>query len=194
MKSNKQEILPLETTVMSWHNEPLIWDTQNSTIKITSSQKTDFWRKTHYDFISDNAHFYYKQVRGNFITEVKISGQYKDQYDQAGLMVRLDEANWLKCGIELIDGVLQVIVVVTHDYSDVSVVSIPQNLSSIWMRVIRQGSALEVLYSLEGEKYTMLRMAHLTSVETVSVGVMCASPTGNGFPTTFEGFKVECHE
>ncbi|MBJ7294761.1 MAG: hypothetical protein AN482_13280 [Anabaena sp. LE011-02] len=193
MKSNQPEILPLETTLMNWHNEPPIWDTQNSTIKITSTHKTDFWRNTYYDFISDNAHFYYKQVSGDFITDVKISGQYQDQYDQAGLMVRLDEANWLKCGIEFIDGVLEVIVVVTHDYSDASFISIPQNLSSIWMRVIRRGSALQVLYSLEGEKYTMLRLAYLTSIETVSVGVMCASPTGNGFPTTFEGFKVECH-
>ncbi|MDF5718296.1 MAG: DUF1349 domain-containing protein [Rhizonema sp. NSF051] len=191
MKSNQQEILFRETTVMNWHNEPPIWNIQNGTIQITSTHKTDFWRKTYYNFISDNGHFYYKQVKGDFIVEAKISGQYKDQYDQAGLMVRLDESNWLKCGIELIDGVLQVIVVVTHDYSDVSVVSIPQNLSSIWMRVIRQGLALEVLYSLDGEKYTMLRMAHLTSVETVSAGVMCASPTGNGFNTTFEGFKVE---
>ncbi|GET38112.1 protein of unknown function DUF1349 [Microseira wollei NIES-4236] len=191
MKSNEQEIISRKTTVMNWHNEPLIWDSQNETIKITSTHKTDFWRQTHYDFISDNAHFYYKQVTGDFIAEVKISGQYQEQYDQAGLMVRLDEANWLKCGIELIDGVLEVIVVVTHDYSDASFVSIPQNLSSIWMRVIRQGSALQVLYSLEGEKYTLLRLAHLTSIETVSVGVMCASPTGQGFPTTFEGFKVE---
>lgn len=177
--------------MMNWHNEPPRWESQNSTIKITSTHKTDFWRNTLYDFISDNGHFYYTQARGNFMAEVKISGLYKDQYDQAGLMVRLDEANWLKCGIELIDGVLEVIVVVTHDYSDASFVCIPQNLSSIWMRVIRRGAALEVFYSLEGEKYTLIRIAHLTSSESVSVGVMCASPTGNGFPSTFEGFKVE---
>ena len=33
-------------------------------------------------------------------------------------MVRLDEANWLKCGIEFVEGVQQVSAVVTRDYSD----------------------------------------------------------------------------
>lgn len=178
---------------MEWHNEPPVWNIQNGAIKITSGQKTDFWRKTHYGFIRDNGHFYYEQVKGDFIVEVKVSGQYKELYDQAGLMVRLDEACWLKCGIEFVEGVQQVSAVVTRDYSDWSIVPMPHNPSSIWMRVTRRGPALELHYCLEGEKYTMLRMAYLTPVETVSVGVMCASPNGNGFPTIFEGFKVEWH-
>ncbi|HEY9608145.1 DUF1349 domain-containing protein [Allocoleopsis sp.] len=36
----------------------------------------------------------------------------------------------------------------------------------------------------------MLRLAYLTPVETLNVGLMCASPEGNGFPMTFEGFKI----
>lgn len=179
---------------MKWYNQPPIYNIESGTIKITSSQNTDFWRKTFHGYIRDNGHFYYKQVSGDFIAEVKISGQYKEQYDQAGLMVRLDEANWLKCGIELIDGVQHVIAVVTHDYSDVSVVPMLHSPAAIWMRVIRQGSAVQVFYSLEGQKYTMLRTAHLTSIETVNVGIMCASPNGNGFPVNFEGFNVESHE
>ena len=124
------------------------------------------------------------------MVELKVSGEYQELYDQAGIMVRLDEANWLKCGIEYVNGVQQVSAVVTRDYSDWSVVPMPQNPVSLWVHVTRRGTAVEVQYSLDREQYTMLRLAYLTPVETVKVGVMCASPEGNGFSMTFEGFKI----
>jgi regulation of enolase protein 1 (concanavalin A-like superfamily) len=175
---------------MEWYNEPPVWNVQEKTICVTSGSKTDFWRETHYGFIRDNGHFFYQEVKGDFRVEVKVSGEYRELYDQAGIMVRLDEANWLKCGIEYVNGVQQVSAVLTRDYSDWSVVPMPQNPDSIWLHVTRRGTAVEVQYSLDGEQYTMLRLAYLTPVETLNVGVMCASPEGNGFPMTFEGFKI----
>lgn len=64
---------------------------------------------------------------------------------------------------------------VTRDYSDWSVVPIPHNPASLWLRVTRSGAAVVVQYSFDGIQYTMFRMAYLTPVETVSVGMMCAS-------------------
>ena len=175
---------------MEWYNKPPVWNVQENTIQVTSGAKTDFWRETHYGFIRDNGHFFYQPVKGDFIVEVKVSGDYQELYDQAGIMLRLDQANWLKCGIEYVNGVQQVSAVVTRDYSDWSVVPMPQNPDSLWMHVTRRGTAIEVQYSLDGEQYTMLRLAYLTPVETLNVGLMCASPDGNGFSMTFEGFKI----
>ncbi|MEA5622606.1 DUF1349 domain-containing protein [Nostoc sp. UHCC 0251] len=175
---------------MEWYNEPPVWEVKDEAIAITSGAKTDFWRETHYGFIRDNGHFFYQKIQGDFIAEVKISGQYQDLYDQAGLMVRLDELNWLKCGIEFVNGVQQVSAVVTRNYSDWSVIPMPQNPSAIWVRVTRRGTAIEVEYSLNGTEYTMLRLTYLTPAETVSVGVMCASPEGNGFQMRFEKFQI----
>ncbi len=106
-------------------------------------------------------------------------------------MVRLDEANWLKCGIELVEGMQQISAVVTRDYSDWSIVPIPNNPASIWMRIIRKGSAIEKYYSLDRQQYTMLRMAYLTLAKAVDVGIMCASPKGEGFVTVFEEFSIQ---
>ena len=78
---------------MQWLNEPSNWKIQDTIIEVTSTQNTDFWRKTHYGFVRDTGHFYFQQFTGNFIAEVKVSGKYQDLYDQAGLMVRLDENN-----------------------------------------------------------------------------------------------------
>ncbi|MEH2250794.1 MAG: DUF1349 domain-containing protein [Nostoc sp.] len=66
----------------------------------------------------------------------------------------------------------------------------PQNPSAIWVRVTRRGTAIEVEYSLNRTEDTMLRLAYLTPVETLSVGVMCASPEGNGFQMSFEKFQI----
>jgi uncharacterized protein len=175
---------------MQWLNEPSNWKIQDTIIEVTSNQNTDFWRKTHYGFIRDTGHFYFREFTGNFIAQVKVSGKYQDLYDQAGLMVRLDQNNWLKCGIELVEGVQQISAVVTRDYSDWSVMPMPNNPTSIWLKVTRRDSAIEIHYSLDGQQYTMLRMAYLTSVATVGVGIMCASPEGTGFVTVFEQFKI----
>jgi regulation of enolase protein 1 (concanavalin A-like superfamily) len=175
---------------MEWYNEPQNWTIQGAKIVVTSDAKTDFWRKTHCGSIRDNGHFYFGQVTGDFVAEVKISGGYKDLYDQAGLMLRIDETNWLKCGIEYVNDTQHASAVVTRDFSDWSVVPLPENPPAIWLRVTRHGSTIEVHYSLDGTGYSMIRTAHLPPAETVSVGIMCASPEGNGFTTTFEGLDI----
>jgi regulation of enolase protein 1 (concanavalin A-like superfamily) len=152
---------------------------------------TDFWRKTHNGLIRDNGHFYFRQITGDFTARVKFSGRYTALYDQAGLMVRADEANWLKCGIEFVEDIQYVSAVVTRDYSDWSVGSLPQNLPALWIRVSRQGTTMEVHYALDGADYTMLRTTYLTSADSVGVGLMCASPEGDGFAVTFEDLTID---
>jgi uncharacterized protein len=175
---------------MQWFNEAPQWNAQDGTITITSGPKTDFWRKTHYGFIRDNGHLYYEEVNGDFVAEVNFSGKYQALYDHAGLMVRYDEMTWLKCGIEYVEGVQQASAVVTRDFSDWSIVPLPQNPPSLWLRLTRKGPAIEVHYSLDGQKYTLLRMAYLTPADTLMVGPMIASPEGNGFSATYEGFQI----
>ena len=176
---------------MQWLNEPSDWKLENTAIKVTSDPDTDFWRKTHYGFIRDTGHFYYQSVTGNFTAEVKVIGKYKDLYDQAGLMLRVDESNWLKCGIELVDNIQQLSVVVTRDYSDWSILPMADNLGAIWLKITRQDEAIEIYYSLDSQQYNLLRMTYLSLVETVDVGIMCASPKGEGFTATFEKLKIQ---
>jgi regulation of enolase protein 1 (concanavalin A-like superfamily) len=175
---------------MEWYNEPDAWKAVGDTIEVTAAGKTDFWRRTHSGAIRDNGHFYYARQSGDFTCEVRLSGKYAAQFDQAGLMVRADEANWLKCGIELVDGVQNVSAVLTREFSDWSIVPAPQRLASIWLRATVHGSTIEVHYSLDGSRYTLLRLGYLPRAETISAGIMCASPQGNGFPASFTGFVI----
>jgi hypothetical protein len=105
-------------------------------------------------------------------------------------MVRLDETTWLKCGVELVNGVQQASVVVTREYSDWSVVPLPDNPPSMRVRVSRHEGTFEVHCSVAGGSETLLRQAFLTERATVDVGVMSASPTGDGFKTRLQGLRI----
>lgn len=175
---------------MQWFCEPKSWKIDGDRIEVAVEGGTDFWRKTHYGFTRDNGHFGYVEVQGDFTAEVKVMGAYRELYDQAGLMLRSDEAHWVKTGIEYVHGVQYVSAVVTNDFSDWSVAPLAGNPPALWLRVVRKAEAVEIFYSLDGAAYTLLRIAYLFPTPAIAVGVMCAAPDGSGFGVTFEGLRV----
>ena len=106
------------TGKMTWLNEPASWKHSGDQLIVRSRPKTDFWRKTFYDYVTDNGHFFHVTATGNFVFEARIHGQYSAQYDQAGLMVRIDAENWMKCGTEFFEGKRHASVVFTRDFSE----------------------------------------------------------------------------
>ncbi len=176
---------------MEWLNQPPEWQssTDGKTVRLRAGAQTDFWRKTYDGGLRDNGHFYYQQVTGDFTAEVRVTGQYAALYDQAGLMVREDALTWLKCGIEFLHGVQQASVVVTHDWSDWSVMPLA-NPAAIQLRVVRQGATVEVYAAPPGQELVLLRQTYLSATPSVAVGLMAAAPTGEGFPVTFEEWQI----
>lgn len=175
---------------MDWLNEPRAWRADGDILDVTTDPGTDFWRVTHYGFTRDSGHFRYRCVEGDFVAEVKVTGAYRDLYDQAGLMLRVDERNWLKCGVEYVGGVQQASAVMTRDFSDWSVTPLVANPPAFWLRVIRKADYAEVHLSTDGETYTLLRLGYLVPSAACLVGPMCCSPDGTGFAVRFEGFTV----
>lgn len=174
---------------MYWLNEPPTWAVDGEALTVMSAPQTDFWRKTHNGHIADNGHFYFQSVEGDFTAEVKVTGQYLDLYDQAGLMVRLNSETWLKCGIEFVDGVQYASTVVTRDFSDWSLVPL-DGPTSLWLRLKRYASTLEVHYSQDGHVFNIMRQAYFPPTAPLQVGMMICAPRGNGFPATFENFTL----
>jgi regulation of enolase protein 1 (concanavalin A-like superfamily) len=175
---------------VEWLNEPPAWEVRGETLIVSAGPRTDFWRTTHSGVVCDTGHLWFQSWDGDFVAEVTVSGAYRDQYDQAGLMIRLDERVWLKCGVELVDDVQQASAVVTRDHSDWSVAPLPDSPPSVWFRVSRTGPDFEVRYSLDGQRYDLLRQTRLTDAQPLLVGPMCAAPDGAGFDVVFEGFVL----
>jgi regulation of enolase protein 1 (concanavalin A-like superfamily) len=83
-----------------WLNQPANSEASDIALSVTTDANTDFWRETHYGFVRDNGHFYAFQADGDFTAQVRVQAHFEHLYDQAGLMVRLDERRWVKTGIE----------------------------------------------------------------------------------------------
>ncbi|MBD2102673.1 DUF1349 domain-containing protein [Leptolyngbya sp. FACHB-261] len=175
---------------MQWLNEPAHWSSSSNQIIVNTSPKTDFWRVTHYGFIRDNGHFYFEQVDTDFVVEVEILGRYKDLYDQAGIMIRSDQNHWIKTGIEYVEGIQHLSAVVTHDYSDWSVTPLLTPPPSLRLRVERRKEAIHISYVDANSKYALFRLAYFPTEQEVQVGIMCASPEGDGYEAIFDNYQL----
>lgn len=153
--------------------------------------KTDYWRISHYGFTVDDAPFYYGTYGGEFEAKVKLTGAYKVRFDQMGLMIRIDQKNYIKTGVEFVDGKFNISTVVTHEKSDWSVTPLDKVPPFIWIKAVRRLDAIEIYYSLDDKTYIMTRNAPLQDNIPVMVGLMAASPDGNGFEAKFEKFTVK---
>ena len=176
---------------MQWFNEPEEWEIKDNSLSMFVTPQSDYWRISHYGFTVDDAPFYYTTYGGEFEVKVKVTGDYKQRFDQAGLMLRIDHENYIKTGIEFVDGKFNISTVVTHKTSDWSVIALDKPVPYIWIKAVRRLDAVEIFYSLDDKEYTMMRTAWLQDNIPVMVGLMAASPDGKGFKATFEHFKVK---
>jgi regulation of enolase protein 1 (concanavalin A-like superfamily) len=175
---------------MTWLNPPATEFYDSGSLTARCKGKTDFWRKTFYGYVNDNGHFLHLPAQGEFMFAARINGNYSQLYDQAGIMVRLDEKNWMKCGSEFFDGKRWASVVVTRDYSDWSTTEDLTQVGPVYWRVLRKKDSLEAQCSKDGEKYVPVRQAYFPARVPLEVGVMCAAPEGKGFDATFDQLEI----
>jgi regulation of enolase protein 1 (concanavalin A-like superfamily) len=175
---------------MHWLNQPKKFNGNAKKLTFTVEPGTDFWQVTHYGFKRDNGPFNYAEVDGDFKVSVKVTGSYNELFHQAGLMIRIDEKNWIKTGIEFVDGKQNVSAVVTRDVSDWSVITRSDSPKSVWLKLLRKGDYAEIKYSFDGKNYEMLRLAYFPPNVKVQVGMVAAAPGKLSFPVTFENFEI----
>ena len=176
---------------MNWFNEPEQWSIEGDKLTMTITPKSDYWRISHYGFTVDDAPFYYAEYGGEFEAKVKVCGDYKTRFDQAGMMIRIDHENYIKTGIEFVDGKYNLSTVVTHHTSDWSVIALDKPVKELWIKAVRRLDAIEIYYSFDDKTYTMMRNAWMESNRPVKIGMMGASPDGDGFKATFSDFSVK---
>jgi regulation of enolase protein 1 (concanavalin A-like superfamily) len=180
------------TGIFRWHNEPAAWQVDTTALTLRTDARTDFWRETFYGFIRDSGHAYLRRVSGDFTASATILGRYETLYDQAGLMLRLDESNWIKCGIEYTDGLMHFSVVVTREVSDWSVIPLHGVAPSdpLFVRLTRHGDAVRVQFRFdEGGPWQMARLCPFSAADA-EVGVTACSPEREGFEATFRDIVV----
>lgn len=95
---------------------------RSSVLVLCPPAKKDFWRKTYYDplLVKDDGPFLYTALNADerYTVETSFVLHAQHQFDQAGILIRLDSDRWIKTGIEVVDGRPRLSAVVTNCYSD----------------------------------------------------------------------------
>lgn len=127
-----------------------------------------------------NAPFFYTEVMGDFVFRAKVRPNFKSVYDACALMVIQDEKLWTKAAFEKSDfGTTAAVCVVTNGVSDdANGCNIAQD--EVWLQIVRVGDVFCTHYSLDGERFDMVRLFHLPVEKTVKVGIEAQSPAGDG--------------
>jgi regulation of enolase protein 1 (concanavalin A-like superfamily) len=175
---------------MDWLNEPPAWREEDGVLSMTTGERTDFWRETHYGFVRDTGHFRCREVSGDFTATLEFRGDYTALYDQAGMMLRIDERNWIKAGIEFVGGQKMLSVVVTRDFSDWSTMPLPADADWLRLRCSREKSAIRIEWAPLAGPYSLLRLAYLPPGDPVLVGPMCCSPERGGLTVEFRNLEI----
>jgi regulation of enolase protein 1 (concanavalin A-like superfamily) len=174
-----------------WLNEPASFRGDAHELTLSTGENTDFWQRTFYGFERDNGHAYLTPVSGDFSASVTVRGDYRELYDQAGLMLRIDHQNWIKTGIEYTDGLMHFSVVVTNRISDWSVIPLhgARTDDDVHIRLTRHDDAVRVQFAINDAPWQLARLAPFSNADA-SVGIMACSPQRAGFEATFRDLQV----
>ena len=155
---------------------------------------TDFWQRTHYGFRRDDGHCLFTRVAGDFRLVCHVAFAPCTQYDQCGVMVRVDESHWIKVSTEYENPEICRLgsVVTNGGYSDWATQDVPADVLEKWYRVSREGTDYILEQGDNGQDWKQMRIAHLDGgAETVEAGVYACSPKGDGFHCHFRTLSLE---
>ena len=182
---------------LTWFCEPQTWqvDMEKHCLRLETDADTDFWRKTHYGFEADNGHFLYWVAENDFCLCTRVRFGFVNQYDQAGLMVRVSPTCWIKTSVEYEpEGPSQLGAVVTHaGYSDWSTQPFQSQGTEICLRIFRTGSDYKIESSLDGQSWQQIRLTHLDQElgKAIQCGLYACSPKGRGFVAEFDFLSLD---
>jgi regulation of enolase protein 1 (concanavalin A-like superfamily) len=176
--------------VGEWLNPPPAATVVGDDLLVTAASGSDFWQQTSYGFRRDSGHALLAPMNDGCAVEVSFVVDYGELYDQAGLLVRVDERNWVKAGVEVSDGAPQLSAVVTRESSDWSVAPVPDWAGcEVTLRASWAGGALTLRACAAGRPWRLLRLAPFPRRAGVSAGPYCCAPEREGLTVRFTGWR-----
>ena len=201
--------MKIDFTSAYWLNQPNSFQISSQSVKIITDPSTDFWQRSYYGFRNDNAPALLLDSTDNFTFTCKTSFNYKNRFDQCGLIIYQDSDNWFKASIEFENNDVSRLgsVVTNWGYSDWATTDI-HTPKSIWYRLSRRGPDFLIESSLTGDVFNQMRVFHLHTLgetteemgklnppaptsQSVRFGVYACSPLNSSFDAWFDHWTFE---
>lgn len=174
----------------TWTHAPLSAVQDGGDLLVTAVEGSDAWRITSYGFSHDSEHALVAPFAPEGAVEVEFTAAFSQQFDQAGVFVRVSPEHWVKAGVEFADGRLQLGAVVTDSRSDWSLAPVPDWLGRrIRMRVSRSGDALTIRAAADGGELQLVRVVPFAPELEASAGPFACAPTRAGLTVPFHSWR-----
>jgi len=175
----------------SWTNPPLAVRHDGTDLLVTAVEGSDAWRHTAYGFVHDTEHALLAPFSPGTAVEVEFTAAFAELFDQAGVFVSAGPLSWVKAGLELVDGQLQLGAVVTDRTSDWSVAPVPSWLGErVTVRVSWTGESLTVRAGVDTGPTRLVRLAPFSAGTPVTAGPFVCAPTRPGLVVRFHEWRV----
>ncbi|MGI5163808.1 DUF1349 domain-containing protein [Spirillospora sp. CA-253888] len=169
-----------------WLDPPPAHARDGADLLVTAERGSDFWRTTSYGFERDSGHALLAGLAAEAAVEVSFVAAFTEQFDQAGLLLRIDDRTWIKAGVEFADGVPQTGAVVTREVSDWSVAPVPEWAGrTVTIRASRSGDAVTLRARADDDPWQMLRVAPFPKGVEAQAGPYCCAPEREGLTVRF---------
>ena len=190
---NSPKNYKITTGNFKWINQPQKFTVNDHSLVIETEPETDFWQRTHYGFSKSNAPAYLTKIRENFTFIVKTSFKTSNRYDQCGVLLYLDDENWIKVSVEHEnDKFARLGSVATNlGFSDWATTDISAQVTEMWYRISLHGLDVLIEYSSTGDDYKQMRILHIHKpVSDAWIGVYACSPLKSSFKASFSDFSL----
>lgn len=175
-----------------WTHEPPQVRSDGGAIVVEAAEGSDAWRETSYGFVHASEHALVRPWPTDTAVEVSFVCDLPEQFDQAGVFLRLDDEHWVKAGVERSDGVLQLGAVVTWPRSDWSVAPVPQwDGEVVTIRASRTGNAVTLRARAGEGDWQFVRVFPVPEEAALEAGPMVCAPTRAGLEVRFEGWRAD---
>jgi hypothetical protein len=178
-------------TAGTWTREPDDAAIDGSELLVTAAQGSDAWLATAYGHSRDSAHALLAAFTQDSALEVTFTADCSEEFDQAGLFVRRDEATWIKAGVEFADGALQAGAVVTHGRSDWSSgLFWGEGDQTVTVRASRTGDAITIRMRAGEGNFRLVRVAPMDPEAALTAGPYLCAPSRSGFTVRFHRWEI----
>ena len=188
----------MDLTKFSWTREPESCTINGDIIEVVTKPHTDLWQRTYYHFRNDNAPVFQMETDEQYFSFV-VKTEFEEshhRYDQCGIVMYLDSANWPKGTVEYENEKYQNLgsVVTNQGYSDWATTAIDPSIKSMWYRFSRREDDYSIEWSEDGITFTQMRVCHMHRGKgRIRFGIYACSPEESSFKAVFSHMQMmEC--